>query len=506
MHRYFHATWSTTASFCLASILIAIGVVAPQANAVADEPTHPNIVFVLADDLGYGDLRCYNADSKIPTPNLDRLAASGMRFTDAHSGAAVCSPTRYGLLTGRHFLRRPNWIEGILHQCLIDDEQLTVAEYLQASGYHTACFGKWHLGQTWRNQKGEPSGPGPKADYSQPTQGGANDQGFDYFFGMNGTAVGAPLVLMENRLVTELPTEKGPRKGRPMAKSHRPVDVMPRTTEAALTYIDRASKERKGQPFFMYYAMTAIHTPIVPAPQYKGQSEASDYGDFVYQVDDTVGQFVQKLDEHGLTENTLLIFSSDNGSHGRAAEGNGNGPGSVMKKFDHHANGDWRGLKGDGYEGGHRVPFIARWPGKVPERTQCDELIALEDFFATCAAIVGKPLPHDSAQDSFNILPYLQGDKASVGIRPYAVLSTFYGKPVIRKGSWVLMPFLEGGGPHEKNPPVAVKGGPQGQLFDLSTDAAQENNLWLDHPDVVAELTQLHAEHASRGRSLGIDR
>lgn len=306
-------------SICLLAVVVSFATTTVSLGV--DNP-HPNIVFILADDLGYGDLRCYNADSKIPTPVLDRLADGGMRFTDAHSGAAVCSPTRYGLLTGRHFLRRPNWIEGILNQCLIDEEQLTLPEYLKANGYHTACFGKWHLGQTWFNQKGGPCGPGPKTDFSRPTKGGPNDQGFDYFFGMNGTAVGTPLVLMENRLVTELPTEKGPKKGRPMAKSHRPVEVMPRTTEAALTYLDSSIRERKGQPFFIYYALTAIHTPIVPAPPFKGKSDASDYGDFVYQVDDTVGQIVRKLEEHGLTEDTLLVFSSDNGTWtGKRASG-----------------------------------------------------------------------------------------------------------------------------------------------------------------------------------------
>lgn len=337
------------------------------------QESRPNIVFVLADDLGYGDLSCYNADSKVETPNLDRLANSGIRFTDAHSGASVCSPTRYGLLTGRHFLRRPNWIEGILNRCLIDEQQLTVAEYLRANGYHTACFGKWHLGQTWFDKKGQPTGANFKTDYTRPTQGGPNDHGFDYFFGMNGTAVGSPLSLMENRLVTEVPTVKGPKKGRPMAKFHRAVDVMLRTTERALDYIDTSVKERKGQPFFIYYALTAVHTPIVPAKQYKGKSDASDYGDFVYQVDD-------------------------------------------------------------------------------------------------------------------------------------AVLSTFYGKPVIRKDSWVLMPFLEGGGPYSKNAAESVDGGPQGQLFDLSQDAGQKNNIWLEHPEVVTELTRLHAEHVSRGRSVGIGR
>ena len=498
----------STVMMCrLVLMLTAVVAFLPRTAAVAGDPAHPNIVFVLADDLGYGDLRCYNAKGKVPTPNLDRLAEGGMRFTDAHSGAAVCSPTRYGLLTGRHFLRRPDWIKGILNQCLIDEQQLTVAEYLKGHGYHAACFGKWHLGQTWFDKQGEPCGPSFKTDYTRPTKGGPNDHGFDLFFGMNGTAVGAPLSLMENRLVTEAPTEAGPKKGRPMAKSHRPEEVMTRTTDRVLQYIDDSARQRKGQPFFIYYALTAVHTPIVPAKQYKGKSDASDYGDFVYQVDDTVGQIVKKLAEHNLTGNTLLIFSSDNGSHGRASERDGDGPGSVMRKFDHKANGHWRGLKGDGYEGGHRVPFIARWPGRIRARSQCDELITLEDFLATCAAVLGDKLPPNSAEDSFDILPYLEGKTTTSSIRQYAVLSTFYGKPVIRKGPWVLLPFLEGGGPYDKTKPVAaVPGGPRGQLFNLSEDPGQTKNVWLQNPKIVAELTRLHAEHQSRGRSIGVDR
>ena len=250
-------------------LLMGLFIVMTLAIAQAEaQLSQPNIIFVMADDLGYGDLQCYNPDGKIPTPNLDRLAEEGMRFTDAHSGAAVCSPTRYGLLTGRHFLRRPNWIEGILNQSLIDDQQLTVAEYLKGHGYHTACFGKWHLGQTWFDADGNPCGPSFKTDYSRPTKGGPNDHGFDLFFGMNGTAVGSPLSLMENRLVIETPTEIDPQKGRPMAPTHRPEDVMLRTTKRALEYIDESVDERTGQPFFIYYAMTAVHTPIVPAEQY----------------------------------------------------------------------------------------------------------------------------------------------------------------------------------------------------------------------------------------------
>ncbi|MCK4958704.1 MAG: arylsulfatase, partial [Planctomycetes bacterium] len=467
------------------------------------EADKPNIVFILADDLGYGDIRCYNPGGKVPTPNLDSLGEQGIRFTDAHSGAAVCSPSRYGLLTGRHFLRRPNWIEGMLSKCLIDEEQLTVGEYLQQYGYHTACFGKWHLGQTWFDPAGEPVGPTFKTDYSRPTRGGPNDQGFDLFFGMNGTAVGAPQSMMENRLVIEVPTEKAEKKGRPMARSHRPVDVMVRTTQRVLQYIDESATKRSGQPFFIYYAMTAIHTPIVPAEQYKGRSQASDYGDFVYQVDDNVGQIMRKLKENGLAENTLLIFSSDNGSHGRASEEQGNGPGSVIKKFGHKANGNWRGLKGDGFEGGHRVPFIARWPSRIEADSVCDKLITLEDFMATCAAILDEDLPENTAEDSYNILGYLENTHTGKPIRDYAVLSTFYGKPIIRRGKWVLMPFLEAGGPYgQPKEAEPVPGGPLGQLYDLKADPRQKNNLWLSHPEVVLELMTLYDKHMALGHSL----
>ena len=260
---------------CPVLLYMALGVFLLPEPAIAGTPVHPNIVFVLADDLGYGDLRCYNAKGKVPTPHLDRLAQRGMRFTDAHSGAAVCSPTRYGLLTGRHFLRRPDWIKGILNHCLIDEQQFTVAEYLKEHGYQCACIGKWHLGQTWFDRQGKPCGPSFKTDYTRPTKGGPNDHGFDFFFGMNGTAVGAPLSLMKNRLVTEVPTELGPKKGRPKAMSYRPEEVMIRTTSRVLQYIDDSVEQRHGQPFFIYYAMTAVHTPIVPAKQYKGKSTTS---------------------------------------------------------------------------------------------------------------------------------------------------------------------------------------------------------------------------------------
>jgi len=482
-----------------AAIALGLGAVAGA------EETHPNLILILADDLGYGDLRCYNPKGKIPTPNLNRLAAEGMRFTDAHSGAAVCSPTRYGLLTGRHFLRRPDWIKGMTNKCLIDDEQLTVAEMLKEQGYHTACFGKWHLGQTWFNEDGTPGGASFKTDYSKPTKGGPNDHGFDYFLGMNGTAVGAPLSMIENRLVLEVPTEKDPEKGRPMAKGHKPVDVMPRTTKGVLSYIDESVAQRSGQPFFIYYAMTAVHTPIVPAKRFHGVSEASDYGDFVNQIDDTVGRILKKLEKHRLGDNTLVIFSSDNGSHGRASQEPGNGIGSVMKKFGHQANGNWSGVKGDGYEGGHRVPFIARWPGRIAAKSRCDKLITLEDFMATCAGILGQKLPSGCAEDSFSILPYLEGKATDSSGRSYAVFSTFHGKPVIRKGPWVLMPFTGGGGPYGKHQPSSGADA-QGQLYNLKEDPKQTQNIWAQHPEKVEELTRLLAEHEKLGHSVDLQR
>jgi len=461
----------------------------------------PNIVYILADDLGYGDIQAYNANGKIRTPNLDRLCREGMRFTDAHSGAAVCSPTRYGILTGQHF-SRVEWdrIRNQLWSSMIDGDRLTVGEYLQNHGYHTACFGKWHLGMIFPSKPKEEGGGN---DWSKPATDGPNDRGFDEFFGLQMVPNFGIHAFIKDGMVTEVPTEKA--GGWPKAKSYRFEDIMPRTTEEALKYIDWNATERPGEPFFIYYPTTAIHFPITPSEKFQGKSGVGPYGDFVTELDDTVGRLVAKLEEHGIRDNTLIVFTSDNGGHGRLGEPDDNGLGSVTRKYGHDPNAPWRGFKGYSAEGGHRVPFIASWPGHIKPGTTCDEFVMLEDFMATCAAIVGDPLPPNSAEDSLNILPYLEGKHPAKPIREYAVISTFYGHPVIRKGKWVLAFHLGTGGQEDKEV-EPVPGGPKGQLFDLESDPREENNLWLERPDIVEELTALFEADRKHGRNFAVKR
>ncbi len=467
----------------------------------------PNIVIILVDDLGYGDVRSNFSESQIPTPNIDQLAQQGMRFTDAHSGAAVCSPTRYGLLTGRSFSRQPEYTIGFqMFTSMIDDKRLTLPELLQANGYHTGAFGKWHLGQTFYDRNGKPSAPTAEADWSRPSTGGPNDQGFDEFYGVPFTHGHVLWALMSNRLVTEIPTQTI-HGGWPRAASYRPEDVMPATTRKALEYIDWNARERPDKPFFLYFPTVAIHDPLVPSAEFVGKSPVGIYGDIVMQTDAAVGEVVARLKQHDLLEDTLIILSSDNGSAGQA----GNGTveefpfGSVRTVYGHKMNGDWRGIKGTLWEGGHRVPFIASWPGRIQPNSVTSQLIVLDDLMATVAAILGVTLPPGSAEDSYNILPYLDGTHSGPPIRRYAVFNTFTGDHVLRKDQWVLAFHLGSGGQFTTRE-QPVPGGPKGQLYNLKTDPGQTNNLWLKRRKVVAELTAFYKAHMERGSSLGINR
>lgn len=468
---------------------------------------YPNIVLILVDDLGYGDVQANFPEGKIATPNIDSLAEQGMRFTDAHSGAAVCSPTRYGLLTGQHFSRQ-SWdrIRQQSFTSLIDEDRLTVGQFLQKNGYHTGAFGKWHLGQTMYDKDRNRVGPGPITDWQHPMTGGPNDRGFDKFFGVNFTHGHYLLALVEDRLVTQIPTETDAR-GAPKVNGYEPWHAMQAVTEKALEYIDWNARERPNQPFFLYFATPAIHEPLTPSPEYIGKSDVGIYGDFVTETDAAVGNLLAKLDEYELRDDTLIIFTSDNGSVGRAGEGTFEEfPfGSVTTRYGHKMNGNWRGLKGTLWEGGHRVPLIVSWPGHIEPGTVSNQLVVLEDFMATSAAIIGQQLPQNSAEDSYNILPYLEGTHTGKPIRDYAVLNTFSGDPILRKGKWVLAFHLGSGGMFTKNPDP-VPGGPQGQLYDLEADPQQQKNLWLEHPEIVAELTEFYNEHVERGRSFGIER
>jgi arylsulfatase A len=460
----------------------------------------PNIVFIMADDMGYGDLGCYNTKSKIPTPNMDRLAAEGMRFTDAHSPSAVCTPTRYGVLTGRYCWRSrlKRGVLGGYSPALIDTKRMTVASMLKQNGYATSCFGKWHLGL----------GNAKKTDYDKPLVPGPNALGFDYFYGIPASLDMTPYCYVENDRPVEKPTltteagkasEDGWWRAGAIAPGFKHVEVLPKLTEKAVKYIDEHTSTSPDKPFFMYFPLPAPHCPIAPADFVKGRSKAGGYGDFVVEVDWTVGQVVKALQRNGLTGNTLIILTSDNGSPGRTKIKRD--PYSIIEIYGHYPNGDLRGIKADAWDGGHREPFIARWPGKIPAGTTNDEIICLTDLMATCAAIVGAKLPSNAGEDSFNILPALSGQKLNKPIREAIVHHSSMGIFAIRQGKWKLILGLGSGGFSKPQRIEPKPGGPKGQLYNLEDDLAESNNLWSKHPEIVSRLTELLNKYKSQGHS-----
>lgn len=388
----------------------------------------PNIVIILADDLGYGDLRSYNADSRIPTPHLDRLATEGMRFTDAHSPSALCTPTRYGLLTGR-YAWRTRLKKGVLNgysPLLIEPGRLTLASLLKQRGYATAAIGKWHLGL----------GAAEPADFPRPLDPGPNQVGFDYFFGI-------PASL-------DMP------------------------------------------PYVLYLPLTAPHTPWMPAAEFRDRSGAGYYGDFVAHVDDVAGRVLRALDRAKVRDNTLVVFTSDNGAHWLPSD---------IEAWGHRANGALRGQKSDIWEGGHRIPFIVRWPGTIRAGGTSQELICLTDVLATVAGIVHAPLPRDAAEDSVTLLPVLLGRTLPAPIREAIVHHSGDGTFGIRQGTWKLALGLGSHGFSEPRTVAAAPGGPEGQLYDLATDPGEQHNVWLQHPEIVARLTALLSKYQAEGRS-----
>jgi len=480
----------------------------------------PNIIYFLADDLGYGDLTCQNPESKIATPNIDRLAAEGIRFTDAHSPAAVCTPTRYGILTGR-FCWRTQLKSGVLWPWdapLIEADRLTVPSLLKKHGYHTACIGKWHLGWDWPTKdgtrindtvpqgKGEPKVREPwgdKIDFTKPIANGPTTRGFDYYFG---TAVPnfPPYCFIENDRTVGIPTEKKPEgmfgHSGPMLPGWKLEKILPTLGDKAVEYIHKRAKTSET-PFFLYFASTAPHTPIVPTEQFLGKSDAARYGDFVCEVDWTVGRILKALDDTGLADNTLVIFSSDNGSPARNGANASGPPGSVVKDTGHNPSWILRGMKADIWEGGHRVPFIARWPGEIPKGAVSNELICQSDLMATCAALLGERLPANAGEDSYNILPALQ-NKVCLGVAREAVVHhSGNGVFAIRQGKWKLVTHLGSGGWTSPKSQKPEPGGPKGQLYDMSQDISERRNLWLEHPEVVERLTALLERYKSEGRS-----
>ena len=471
----------------------------------------PNIVIILADDMGFGDLACQNPDSKIPTPNLDRLAAEGVRFTDAHSPSSVCSPTRYGLLTGRYAWRTP-LKKGVLWPWdtpLIEADRLTMGGMLQARGYNTACVGKWHLGWEWPAEGGahindelaigawseeERACFGDRVDFSQPIGGGPTTRGFDYYFG-DDVPNFPPYCFIENNRTSGIPTVSKPREmfghAGPMLPGWELEAVMPAITEKAAAYIRAESgtapfNKQPDRPFFLYFPLTAPHTPIAPAAEFIGSSEAGRYGDFVHQVDWAVGEIMRALDESGQAENTLLVFTSDNGSPGRDGT-DMNGPPNSVRRYGHNPSHIYRGIKADIWDGGHRVPFLARWPGRIAPGATCGQLTGHVDIMATAAAIVGAPLPADAAEDSFNMLPALLEPGRQPPIRPALVHHSIDGMFAVRRGRWKLILGKGSGGWSKGGTDTDVPG----QLYDMVSDPEELHNRYTEHPEVVTELTAL---------------
>ncbi len=494
------------------------------------EQQKPNIIFILADDMGYGDIGFLNPDSTLTTPNLDKLAAEGMYFTDAHSGSAVCTPTRYGILTGR-YAWRSRLQKSVLwawDEPLIESGRLTVGTFLRQNGYSTAAIGKWHLGWDWpttdHSKINDSIAPGvynsqkrrafaKKVDFSQKIQGGPVSRGFDYYFG-DDVPNFPPYCFIENDKTVGIPSVQKPDSmfgaPGPMAEGWKLSAVMPAITMKARDYIKAPAginpfKKRKDHPFLLYFALTAPHTPIAPSEEFLGKSKAGAYGDYVQEVDWTVGQIMKALKESGQEENTFVIFTSDNGSPRRDGTNMG-GPVNSVLKYGHNPSYIFRGIKSDSWEGGHHIPFIARWPGKIKPGTKTDEVICLTDFLATCADIIGVELPENAGEDSYSLLPVLLNQELKEPLREATIHHSIDGSFSVRKGKWKLILAPGSGGWSQPNNMKAMKEKlPLVQLYDLSQDVEEMQNLQGDFPGVVKELTSLMEKYLKNGRStLGI--
>jgi len=487
----------------------------------------PNIVYILCDDLGYGDVHCLNSKGKIATPHADRLAAGGMVFTDAHSSSSVCSPTRYGIMTGRYNWRSKlqRFVLGGLSPRLIEPGRLTVPALLKQHGYATACVGKWHLGMDWVKKEGkdvseleiETREQVWNVDYTKPITNGPNSVGFDYYFGISASLDMVPYTFIENDRVTVVPTveksfplmhgkEGNPSRLGPAAEKFEDVDVLPTLTRKAVEYIgQRAADAKAGKPFFLYLPLNAPHTPIAPSPEWQGKSGLNPYADYVMETDATLGAVMEALEKNGVAENTLLIFTSDNGCSPQA-----DFPALLAK--GHNPSYHFRGHKADIWDGGHRIPFIVRWPGKVQPGSSSEQLICLTDLMATCASILGVKLPDNAGEDSVSMMMALQGTLTdlysamigtrSTGWRETVVHHSINGRFSIRESRWKLELCPGSGGWSAPRDPQAVRQGlPRVQLYDMGGDVGEKVNVQDKHPDVVARLTKLLEKYVAEGRS-----
>ncbi|MCE5279365.1 MAG: arylsulfatase [Planctomycetaceae bacterium] len=457
----------------------------------------PNIVYVLADDMGYGDVSCLNADSKIHTANIDRMAAAGMIFRDAHASSAVCTPSRYSILTGRYNWRsaQKSGVNFGFSGPLIERGRMTVASLLKTAGYRTACVGKWHLGWTWAKRSAKED----DVDYSRPIADGPTSVGFDYFFGISASLDMAPYVYVENDRVTAEPTgwtagSSGKQMWREgaIAPDFKHEDVLPTLTEKALAWIDQSAKT--SEPFFLYFPLPAPHTPILPTPEFRGKSGTNEYGDFCLQVDDVMGQLLAALDRAGIAEDTIIIFTADNGCSPMADF-------AELAAVGHKPSYVFRGHKADIYEGGHRIPLVIRWGGGIAPGSATDQTVCLTDLLATCSDLLDLPLPAAAGEDSVSNLPLWQG-RVEQPVREATVHTSIDGSLSIRRGRWKLeMCPGSGGWSHPQPGSKDASNLPSRQLYDLTADIGERRNLIDEQPAVAAELQALLTSYVQRGRS-----
>jgi arylsulfatase A-like enzyme len=481
----------------------------------------PNIIFILADDLGYGDVGCYNSECKVPTPNLDRLSREGLSFTDAHAPATVCTPSRYSVLTGRMAFR--TGLKGVFTgaggPCMIEEGRLTLPGMLREKGYTTACFGKWHVGLTFLDHDGNPICEGglesvKRIDYSRAIPDAPIHRGFDHFFG-TACCSGTDFLyaFIDGDRIPVPPTselDRSPLPKHPYANDNRVGMIAPDFDIQELDqlflrksaqFMEDHVEKNSDKPFFLYHPTNAVHLPSFASGKCRGRTDAGPHGDFIYEFDSMVGELMETLERLGIADDTLVMVSSDNGPEVCSV---------VNMRKDHRHDGarPWRGMKRDNWEGGHRIPFIVRWPGHVAPDTKTDQTVCLCDIMATCAALVGAELPHDAAEDSYDILPVMLGEQPEgEPIRVHTLHQTIGLALSIRKGPWKYLDHKDSGGNDYEREVLKQYALPKtapdapAQLYNLDEDPGETTNLYFEHPKIVEELrTQLHAYRDS-GRS-----
>lgn len=456
-------------------------------HLAAAETAKPNLLIIYVDDLGYGDVQCYNPErGKISTPHLDKLASQGMRFTDAHSTSAMCTPSRYSLLTGRY-----NWRtrlqEGVLGaygNTLIDRGRQTLPTLLKQHGYATACIGKWHLGWQW------PANAANSLRAEDRLTEGPTARGFDSYFGQETPSL-PPYCFIENDhilgvLSAQMPAGSGGNRPGLMTPDWKSEDILPALTDRAVRYLRERAKVKS--PFFLYLPLSSIHYPVAPSALWQGKSGMGAMADFIMETDAAIGRVVDTLGEIGLEQDTLVLVTSDNGRDPTVDW-------NRHIELGHFPSGPFRGRKFDAWEGGHRVPFIVRWPAVVQPGATCSQLVGQNDLLATCAQILGATLPATAGEDSVSIMPLLRG--GSDPIRETLVHHSGAGRFAIREGKWKLLLCPDSGG----SSPGSDPGSPPVQLYDLTADEGERNNLQAKHPDIVMRLTQTLEKQVADGRS-----